>query len=359
MITRQTLQHLQSIVAIPALSILVPTHRAFPENKQDPILVKNLVDEAKQRLGEEFAARDIEPVFKRLDELVNAIDYNHTLDGLALYVSHDFAASYILPFAIPARVIIDKTFATRDLVYGMHREQSFWMLLLSQASTRLISGFGETLEEIQDKNFPMQMTGPAATAPIPYHADSSYADDRHRRFFQQVDAAFSEYIEPNETPILIVGGVDRQISFFQEVSQYAPAIAGKITGNFDKTAVHELTPEVMSIVALVRQTQRQEALQLLAEAMDTRKVVFTLEEAWQLAQEGRGQMLLVEKNYRVPAVLTASGGLQMVDEPGGTDVMDDAIDELIEAVLAKGGRIIKVEDGALTAEQQVALILRY
>ncbi|WP_226889600.1 hypothetical protein [Nostoc sp. MG11] len=269
MITRQDLKQLQSLSNVPALSILLPTHRISPDNKQDPIRVKNLVDEATKRLATEFTSRELEPLLKRLETLVSEIDYPHTLDGLALYISHNFAKLYYLPFPVPARVVIDQTFATRDLVYGMHRAQRYWVLLLSQASTRLLAGTGETLEEVHDENFPMQMTGPGATAPLPSDADSSYRDDRHRRFFQQVDSALTLYQNQNESLPLVVGGVDRQVSFFQEVSQDTQAIAGSLSGNFDKATIHELTPHVWSIVQSVREAQQADALQALDDAMGT------------------------------------------------------------------------------------------
>jgi len=41
------------------------------------------------------------------------------------------------------------------------------------------------------------------------------------------------------------------------------------------------------------------------------------------------------------------------------EVMDDAVDERIEAVLHKGGRIVFYQDGALHAHQKIAMILRY
>lgn len=358
MITRHDLDQLQSLTRVPALSILLPTHRTSPNNKQDPIRVKNLVDEATQRLGAEFSQRELEPLLKQLESLVNTIDYPYTLDGIAMYVSHDFAKLYHLPFSVPARVVIDQTFATRDLVYGMHRALRYWVLLLSQASTRLLAGTGETLEEVYDQTFPIQMTGPGATAPLPYDADSSYLDDRHRRFFQQVDSAFSTYAKEEALP-LIVGGVDRQISFFREVSQYSSLIAGTLTGNFDRASIHELTPQVWSIVQSVRKAQQTSALQELDQAMGAQKVVSTVEEAWRLAQDGRGKLLLVEKNYHVPAIVTVNGGLELVEQVGGVEVMDDAVDEIIEAVLAKGGSVAIVEDGALSVHQHIALILRY
>jgi hypothetical protein len=358
MITRHDLIELQSLTKVPALSILLPTHRTSPDNKQDPIRVKNLVDEATARLSTEFSQRDLEPLLKRLETLVSEIDYRYTLDGLALYVSHDFAKLYYLPFPVPARVVIDQTFATRDLVYGMHRALRYWVLLLSQASTRLLAGTGETLEEVQDGNFPMPMTGPGATTALPYDSDSSYLDDRHRRYFQQVDSAFSGYVKDDELP-LIVGGVDRQISFFQEVSQFTPTIAGTLTGNFDRATLHELTPQVWEIVQTVREAQRANVLEELDHAVGAQKVVSTIEEVWRLAQDGRGKRLLFEKNYHVPAIVTEAGSLELVDQSGGTEVMDDAVDEIIEVVLAKGGKVAIVDDGALSAHQQIALILRY
>jgi hypothetical protein len=358
MITRQDLKQLQALVKVPALSILLPTHRTSPDNKQDPIRVKNLVDQATERLTAEFSNRELEPLLKRLETLVSEIDYPHTLDGLALYVSHDFAKLYSLPFSIPARVVIDQTFATRDLVYGLHRQQRYWVLLLSQASTRLLAGTGETLEEVNDKNFPMQMTGPGATTALPYEADSSYVDDRHRRFFQQVDSALTHYTQDESLP-LIVGGVDRQVSFFREVSQHTQAIVGSLSGNFDKTTVHELTPQVWSIVQSVRKAQQADALQALDAAMGAQAVASTIGEAWRFAQEGRGKLLLVEKNYHVPAILTEDGRFESVEQVGGTDVMDDAVDEVMEAVMAKGGSVAIVDDGALSIHQQIALTLRY
>ncbi|MEX0269635.1 hypothetical protein AB3R30_10860 [Leptolyngbyaceae cyanobacterium UHCC 1019] len=358
MITRQDLKQLQSLTQVPALSILLPTHRTFPENKQDPIRVKNLVDEATARLAEEFSDRELSPLLQQLETLVSEIDYPHTLDGLALYVSHDFAKLYYLPFPIPARVVIDQTFATRDLVYGMHRAQRYWVLLLSQASTRLLAGTGETLEEVEDKNFPMEMTGPGGTTALPFDSDSSYLDDRHRRFFQQVDSAFTEYAQDEALP-LIVGGVVRQVSFFQEVSQHTSAIAGTISSNFDKATVSELSPQMWEIVQTVRVEQRVAALQALDDAISAQLVVSTIEEAWQMAQAGRGKLLLVEKNYHVPAILNESGKFELVEEVGGSDVMDDAVDEIIEAVLAMGGEVAIVDDDALADHQHIALTLRY
>ncbi len=87
--------------------------------------------------------------------------------------------------------------------------------------------------------------------------------------------------------------------------------------------------------------------------------ILSLGEVWRLAQEGRGKLLLVEKNYHVPAVLSENGDLILVENVGGTEVIDDAVDEIIEVVLAKGGRVALVDEDSLNDYQKIALILRY
>ena len=42
-----------------------------------------------------------------------------------------------------------------------------------------------------------------------------------------------------------------------------------------------------------------------------------------------------------------------------TGVMDDAVDEIIEMALAKGGRAVFVDNGALADYKRIALTLRY
>jgi hypothetical protein len=70
-------------------------------------------------------------------------------------------------------------------------------------------------------------------------------------------------------------------------------------------------------------------------------------------------MLAVEEGLFYPARLSDDGDLLLpatdVEHP---DVIDDAVDELIELVLERGGWVALVEDGALVEHGGVALTLR-
>ena len=52
---RHEIHLLQQIRGYPALTITLPTHCTSPDNRQDLIRVKNLVEQAASRLLEEFS----------------------------------------------------------------------------------------------------------------------------------------------------------------------------------------------------------------------------------------------------------------------------------------------------------------
>ena len=58
------LHELQNVHTYPCLTITLPTHRTSPDNKQDPIRVKNLVTEGTNRLLGEFSKREVAPLIQ-------------------------------------------------------------------------------------------------------------------------------------------------------------------------------------------------------------------------------------------------------------------------------------------------------
>jgi hypothetical protein len=359
---RSDIRRLQALREYPSLSILLPTHRRRPENQQDPIRVKNLVTEATDRLLGEFSKREIAPLLENLDQLCEAIDYEHALDGLALFVNQDFARKFYLPFPVKERVIVGDSFATRDLVFALNRSHRYWVLALSEQPTRLYEGALDTLMEVTAGGFPMTHEGPGGAEPLPGGfgiSRSAYRDERHRQFFRQVDAAFGGLAKDDPLPLVVVG-VDRYRAFFNEVSNNKSLILTTLTGSHDNTSAHELGKLVWPLVQEAMAKRRREVFQALDAAVSARKTASGMGEVWRMAQEGRGATLLVEEDFHYPARVDATGlHLEPADDPTAPDVIDDAVDDLIETVLAKGGRVVFVDNGTLENHQRVAMILRY
>jgi hypothetical protein len=359
---RHEVHLLQQIRGYPALTITLPTHRAAPDNRQDPIRLKSLVKQATDRLLAEFDKRTIDPLLVQLEQLVAGVNFHHTLDGLALFVSPHFARTVALPFRLQERIVVDETFYTRDLVFAMNRTPRYWVLVLSEKPTRLLLGTRESLQEIENDDFPLRHTGPGGDRPLPGDFGinkSAYRDEKHRQFFRHVDAAFKPLLAADPLPVAVVG-VERYLAFFREVSDHRGAILTTVAGSHDGTSPHDLGRLVWPHVETELAKGRERVFAELDRAIGERKLAAGPDEVWRLAQEGRGRLLVVEEDFQYPARVDDSGlVLTPADDATAPDVIDDAVDEIIEAVLLKQGQVVFVDPGRLADHRRIALILRY
>jgi hypothetical protein len=353
---------LQQISGHPALTITLPTSRTFPENRQDRIRVRNLAAQAADRLLGEFGKREIEPLLARLDQLVDGLEYRHTLDGLALFVNRDFARAYKLPFRLKERVIVGENFFTRDLIFAVNRTPRYWTLVLTEKPSRLFEATRDDLVEILGGGFPLVHEGPGGEQPLPGGfgvRKSAYRDERHRQFFRQVDSALKPFMTDDPLPLAVVG-VDRFLAFFNEVSEHKDAILITLTGSHSRTTAHKLGQLVWPLVKAGLAEQRTMRLEELNRAIGERRFASTVGEVWRMANQGRGRVLLVEEDFHFPGRLDESGvHLLPAADPTAPGVIEDAVDEIIETVLSKQGQVVFVENGQLAAHQRIALTLRY
>lgn len=359
---RYEIHLLQQISGNPALTITLPTHRTSPENRQDPIRVKNLVEQATARLLEKFSKRELGPLLDRLNKLVEEIDYRYTLDGLALFVTSDFSRAIHLPFTLNERVVVGDSFFTRDLVFAMNRTPRYWTLVLSEKPTRLYEGSRDDLVEVQYGGFPLIHEGPGGEEALPGGfgiKKSAYRDEYHRKFFRQVDDVLKPFLANDPLPLVVVG-VDRFLSFFNEVTDHKDSILTTLQGSHDKTSAHELAKLVWPLVKAALSEKRRLVLSELEKAIAERKFVSTVGEVWRLANDGRGRILLVEEGFHYPARVDETGRIISPDDNvGAQDVKDDAVDGIIETVLEKQGQVVFLDDGQLELHRRIALILRY
>ena len=349
----------------PSVSILMPTHRAHPENQQDRIRQKNLIEEARQRLGEEVGKRPSWPLLDRLEELADQIDWRTSQDGLVLYASEEFAAAYQLPFTVEPRVTIDKTFDTRDIVYALHRMPRYRVLALAEQPTRLFEGTGEALTEVRNGGFPLARSGaPGVTRrpDAPQMRRSNIREAHLDEFFTEVDRALTEATAGDRLPLVVIG-TGRSLTNFEQVTENADDIAVKIEGSHDEANAAAIGQLAWPKFQEWLHAERQKVVGEVAEAVGARRVASGLDDAWKAAHQGQGAKLVVEEGYRQPAILRREGWvLDLVpeDDPSmGAAHLDDAVDELVEMVLEKGGEVVFVDEGSLAEHARVALILRY
>ncbi len=349
------LKKLMEVNDYPCVSILLPTYRTAPDNQKNAIRIRNLVREAEERLLGEFPKRDITPLIGKMQALANNIDISRTLDGLGLFISKDFAEKVDLPFRVRERVIIDKAFATRDIIKSVNRGTRYYLLAITAQKARLMSCFRDDAVEISD-GFPVENDMEFAQFNL---SDLSREKKKKlKEFYNNVDKRVLEIIKKDPEK-LVLAGVEKNLSLYREVADNKDIILTQLSGNFDNASVHDLGKKAWPKVKEKMQEVRNEALEDLNKAVSNGKYASGLSQVWNFTSQGRTGLLLIEEDYHQPAKLENQNTLTFLHKPQGNGTMDDAVDEVAELAINKGGRVLFVENGSLKEHEKIAAILRY
>ena len=356
---RADIEKLQQIHAFPAVSILAPTHRHEPGTSEDSIRLRNLMNRAQHRLLGMYPRREVAPIIDRLEQALATLDLNRPLDAVALFATRDTTQVFKLPFPVREQVVVDETFATRDLVRGLARLPRYQVLVLAEKPARLFEGTGDELVEVRAGGFPVEVEGsrgePLESGGYPVH--TSRSDEQQRQFFRRVDRALGTANAEEPLPVFVLG-VARDLGYFDQVTAHHDRIAARVAGGHERTPPGELATVVEPAVRRFFDEGRSAALTRLIEAIGTRRAALGIDEVWRAAHEGRGDMLLVEDDYFAGPSSLVGGRLQpaATDDP---DVLDDPVDEIVEAVLAHHGDVVFLERHALAEYGRIGLITRY
>lgn len=354
---------LQALRGYPAVSLLMTTTPAPRMLPDDVARLAGLAREAQRRLEAEALPAVRRTVLSLLDDLVAEAGRGPTTAAVGLFASAATSAAVRLPVPVIDRVVIDPTFATRDLVRALHRTPRHVVLALSLHEARLFDGIGEDLRPAPVRTFPRTAPG---TASAPGRGQVQQSDIRQRNiqpqqrrsFFQDVDRALGAYLRLHPAPLVLVG-TGRVLAEFRQVSSHLSRLAGCVHGGLLTAPTSDLVTRIRPVLTDYLHSRQQEALDLLDRRTGAKRTVSGIESAWLAAQAERPEMLAVEEGYFFPARLDEGGDLLTaasdVDHP---EVIDDAVDELIEMVLRRGGWVAVVDDGALAGHDRVALTLR-
>ncbi|MGF1661459.1 MAG: hypothetical protein ACFCVG_03140 [Kineosporiaceae bacterium] len=346
---------LQTHRGYPSVSVLLTTTPAPRMTARDRTTLDALVAQAVARLATE--PQPVAPeVAAALHDMATAAAGDATTHGLALYASEHRSDRVPLPVGVRDRVVVDPTFATRDLVRALHRTPRHLVLLLSSRDARLFEGGGGALRPVVGSGFPMRRV-PADDTRV------RAGDPAEDPFLRRVHQALATYQQLRPAPVVLVGA-QRILAAFSERADSSrrlagSVVAGRVPVNLQAARLAELAERTASVLTEHLRSRRSEALALLEKRVGQDRVAAGLAAAWQAARHGRPEMLAVEEGLFQPVRLRDGGDvLEPATDVEHPDVVDDIVDELIEAVLIRGGWVALMPDESLVTHGGVALTLR-
>lgn len=348
------LEKIKDVQSDCCVTILLETHRTPPGNQKDDLVLKNLVKEAEAKLYSECKKDSAKILSDKINQLASRVDYQHNLDGLALFVNKDVAEIDRLPIKVENRVEIGKTFAIKALVRSMHEQLEYYILVLSRVKARLIDAAGDTDIREMDEGFPMENTfSVPGEGELVNGQDSSIS-----AFFIRVDTQLNQLQKDKDLPVFICTDESNYAEYL-EVARRKETIAGLVTGNKDFENVNNIIDAVWPVAKKWNDEKNHERLAELSAAVGAKNFLTDFTEIWRAINEGRGRTLFVKKGFFQPAKLENNVVQLVSDENTDEANVDDIINKMIEKNRDFGGDTVFISDDSLNRYSGLVLVTRY
>ncbi len=335
----------------PRVSIYMPTHRKSPDNKQDPILYKNSVAEAKRLLEEKYSAREAEPVIQKLESLLDDQGFwNHTADGLAVLAETEDLKTFHLEAGMPQKVVVDHQYYMVPLIQYLDPAGTGYLLDLSKDRFYLYRVTRNRIEEVEqdeikskfselfddmdanaDLNFGRYGDG-GGTVYHGHRSKSAEEEKDREKYFRYIDTSLPDLI--GESPVILAGVSDNVAEYknFAKGEFYTEMTIDKPFHSMDKDEQLKSVREVLA----PRHKEQVEALEERYGTLQAQnRTGNDLKELKEHAEAGRIETLIV------------------AEDPKDTDMSE--LNHLVATTVATGGEIIVVD----ASEEPARGILRY
>lgn len=354
-----TLKNLKDIRSENCITIIMTTHRTKPDYLNDSLRLKNLIKEVETRLMADLDKKEANVLLEKLEALVKSLDHSQNLESLMLFVNNDIAEFTRLPIKVEDRVVIDDTFATRDLVRAMHLETHYYILVLSQDKIRLIEAMEDRAVKELGKPFPIE-NSQFFSKNRAENAIASRQTNLIAEFFNQADKEMNETRRKNPLPVFICGLEENHNEYLKIADSKNSIFDVFLDKNKINDAVHSIVEDSWAVVKDYVVEKNNARKGDLKKAVGENKFLSDTNEIWRAISEGKVQTLFIEQGLFQPAIIKDDEIVYVSEEQrNDKGVIDDIYDEMIEANMNYGGDVVFLPKDELKKFNGFGAITRY
>ncbi len=377
MITAETMQALVDHHDGPCVSVYMPTHRYGRATQQDPIRLKNLLDQAHEQL----VATGMRPVDANCllgdaRRLVAVHDFwQHQEEGLAAFIAPERFETFRLPVSFDPFATVTEAFHVKPL-WPVVAGDLFHVLGISQNDVHL---WWADRFQIGEVDLPADIPKSLAAAlwyddpekQLQHHAvgrenrgrvvaqfhGHGAADERDleklEMFLRAVDEGVRSLVDPSAP--LVLAGTTEIVARYRHISRH-PAIADDSIRYSKGSALQDLHRKASEVVAPVLDRQRSADATAFHAAGDL--ALAEIAPTVTAALAGRVRALFLPIGVRVWGRTDRDGldvALHDTRQPGDRDLLDLAG----VATWTTGGTVHAVEADDVPGDGPVATLLRY
>jgi hypothetical protein len=227
----------------------------------------------------------------------------------------------------------------------------YYVLALSERSSRLFEGFREDLIDIHNSGFPFDFDSVGFD-----HGKRSVACDPFREFLRNTDRLFARYFNQDPLGIIVIG--ERQVlSVFKGLTNHREAFIGELEGDYTSTSSRDLGRIAWPVVKQALAGTTHHAIIGLEKAAKAGKIVIGLDAVGRSISSAAVSSLFVEEDYHVKgSIRKIEETLVLSPQVDVREVLDDAVDVIVDRVLDSGGNVVFLDSASMTRFQRIALI---
>jgi hypothetical protein len=272
-ITENSVMGLTAHNPFPCISLYLPTRswQTLQAVGEDATRFRNLVAAVEELLAARGvrspAAADL--VAELREQAENPLLWREAQRGLALFLSPARMRMFALPEPPPERAIVGERFYLKPLLSYLGRRGQFYILAVSENSTKLLAGDRYRLDEVELPGLPESLdqalnidTGSEAVSVMTtagrglgrrsamFHGQGGARANRKadlQAYFRQIDQALTPLLKGATIP-LVFAGVSYLYPLYRAVNKYPYLLGECIAGNSDLYSHDELRQRAWAVV---------------------------------------------------------------------------------------------------------------
>lgn len=381
--TRKDIEELMNPEEGLCVSLYMPTHRTGPDVRQDPILLKNLLNQAEEELVNANVNRlVVNTMLKPAKELIDDYKFwRNQSNGLAIFASAKKFLMYKVPQSFDKLLVVTSRFHIKPMIPILSNNQSFNILGVSQDLIRFFQCTMNSISEVELEGVPTSMKDALGYEDferyLQFHTQTGsgegkrsavfhgHGDDTREvkedilRYFRIVDEAMKEYFEDSSTP-LIIAGVDYLIPIYKEASNYPNILDKGIKGNPDEKKPDDIHAEAVELIKPILEKNLENDISKYKELIgqksngasdEMKKIIFS-------AAHGRVDTLFVALGKHLWGYMDIENNkVHTHKKPQAGD--EDLLDYAAGKTLVNSGKVYALPPEKMPDELSLAAIFRY
>lgn len=340
----------EAVSLYPSVSIIMSFEPKMKSKRELSVSLNNSVVKAEQELLENFDLEMAMLVIQKLNSIIKDLDYSTHKKSIAIYVSSAFEKILYLDMEVEERVIVDNSFAIRELIESKKEIHQYLLLVLNEKESKMYFDNNENLLQVF-----------ASRAEFIEPGDNQPGDNGElglfEKYLRHIDAVLDIIISSFKAPLFVLGN-KRIIEQFKNITKHASSIIQYVEDGNENTSPQELKMVMHPLINNWPKVKKENLRLQLKNAFDEKKVVTGIEDVFRKAMRHQGHLLLVEKNYKYPAGYSTDKELidKAMQSYSQFSYIQDAVDDIIEKVLEENGDVEFVDKEVLIGYDHIALI---